>query len=60
MRIMHCTPEELQLDIIVEYFEEIVRRLRTELASDSISSTAVQNPLAGEIKDSKELENRPG
>jgi len=31
---MHCSPEELRSDIVVEYSEEIVGQLRTELASD--------------------------
>ena len=31
---MRCSPEELRSDIVVEYSEEIVGQLRTELASD--------------------------
>ena len=34
LRILHCSPEELQSNIIAEYSEEIVKQLREELALD--------------------------
>lgn len=34
LRIKHCTTEELEADIVEQYSEEIVRRLRAELRAD--------------------------
>ncbi len=34
LRILHCSPEELQSDIIAEYSKEIIKQLREELAID--------------------------
>jgi len=41
LRIMHCSPEELQSNIIEEYSEEIIKQLRTELASDIKAMTEI-------------------
>lgn len=38
---MRCSPEELRSDIVVEYSEEIVGQLRTELASDIKKMTEI-------------------
>lgn len=40
LRIKHCTIEELEADIVKQYSEEIVRRLRAELRADIKEQTA--------------------
>ncbi len=40
LRIKHCTIEELESDIVEQYSEEIVRRLRAELSADIKEQTA--------------------
>lgn len=39
LRLEHCEPEELKSDIIEEYSDEIVKRLRDELRSDIKNET---------------------
>ena len=34
LRILHCSPEELQSDIIAEHSEKIIKQLREKLALD--------------------------
>jgi len=41
LRIMHCSPEVLQSNIIEEYLEEIVKQLSTKLASDIKAMTEI-------------------
>jgi len=40
LRIKHCTIEELEVDIVEQYSEEIVRQLRAELRADIKEQTA--------------------
>ena len=40
LRIKHCTIEELESDIVEQYSEEIVRRLRAELRADIKEQTS--------------------
>lgn len=40
LRIKHCTLEELEADIVKQYSEEVVRRLRSELRADIKEQTA--------------------
>lgn len=40
LRIKHCTVEELESDIVEQYSEEIVRRLRAELRADIKEQTS--------------------
>ena len=41
MRILHCSPEELRSNIIAEYSEELVKKLRKQLASDIKKMTEI-------------------
>lgn len=40
LRIKHCTIEELEVDIVEQYSEEIIRQLRTKLRADIKEQTA--------------------
>ena len=42
LRLKHCSPEELDSDIILEYTEEILKELRAELLSDIKEMTALR------------------
>ena len=44
LRIKHCTPEELNTDIVKEYSEEVVKQLRAALSKDIKQSTAARRP----------------
>lgn len=41
LRIKHCTPEELEEDIVEQYCEEVVRELREKLQEDIKNSTSL-------------------
>ena len=41
LRILHCSPEELRSNIIAEYSEELVKKLRVQLASDIKKMTEI-------------------
>jgi hypothetical protein len=41
LRIKHCTPEELESNIIEEYTEEVVKRLRAKLDTDIKERTSL-------------------
>ena len=41
LRILHCSPEELRSNIIAEYSEELVKKLRIQLASDIKKMTEI-------------------